>query len=170
MHNHSKMDLTYHIRSVLFGVAIGDALGVPVEFFPRHIIRDNPIKDMKGYGTHNQPPGTFSDDSSLTFCLAEALTEDFDLNTIGQNFVKWLFEKYWTAHGTVFDVGNGTRDAIALLAKGTRPDLAGGIDSYSNGNGSLMRIAPLLFYIKDRSIEERYTITKLVSSITHGHV
>jgi len=47
---------------------------------------------------------------------------------------------------------------------------AGGIDASSNGNGSLMRIAPLLFYLFDKPIQERYEITKQVSSITHGHI
>ena len=158
------------IKSVLFGVAIGDALGVPVEFNNRQTIRKNPVTDMIGYGTYNLPPGTFSDDSSLTFCLAEALTKEFDLNTIGQNFVKWCYNNYWTPRGNVFDIGIATRQAIERLAKGERPDLAGGFDISSNGNGSLMRISPLLFYLLDKPINERYEITKQVSSITHGHI
>ncbi|MEK7264085.1 MAG: ADP-ribosylglycohydrolase family protein [Bacteroidota bacterium] len=158
------------IKSVLLGVAVGDALGVPVEFKSRQVIRKNPVTDMIGYGTYNLPPGTFSDDSSLTFCLAEALTAKFDLNTIGQNFVKWCYNNYWTPRGNVFDIGIATRQVIDRLAKGERPDLAGGFDVSSNGNGSLMRISPLLFYLLDKPISERYEITKQVSSITHGHV
>lgn len=61
-------------KDVLFGVAIGDALGVPVGFKSRESISVNPVTDMIGFGTYNQPEGTFSDDSSLSFCLAEALT------------------------------------------------------------------------------------------------
>ncbi|NBV09757.1 MAG: ADP-ribosylglycohydrolase family protein [Flavobacteriia bacterium] len=159
-----------NIKSALFGVAVGDALGVPVEFKSRNTIMQNPITDMIGFGTYNLPPGTFSDDSSLTFCLAEALTEDFDLNIIGKNFVKWVTENYWTPRGSVFDIGIATRQAIDRLAKGEKPDLAGGFDVSSNGNGSLMRILPLVFYIFDKPISERYQITKQVSSITHGHI
>lgn len=158
------------IKSALFGVAVGDALGVPVEFKSRETIRKNPVTDMIGFGTYNLPAGTWSDDSSLTFCLAEALTQDFDLNVIGQNFVKWYHENYWTPHGHVFDIGIATRQAISRLAKGEKPELAGGFDETDNGNGSLMRILPLLFYILDRPINERYDITKKVSSITHGHI
>jgi ADP-ribosylglycohydrolase len=164
------VDYSDKIKSVLFGVAIGDALGVPVEFNSRQTISKNPVTDMIGYGTYNLPPGTFSDDSSLTFCLAEALTNDFDLNAIGQNFVKWCYNNYWTPRGNVFDIGIATRQAIDRLAKGERPDLAGGFDVSSNGNGSLMRISPLLFYLLDKPINERYEITKQVSSITHGHI
>jgi ADP-ribosylglycohydrolase len=159
-----------NIKSALFGVAVGDALGVPVEFKSRNTIMQNPITDMIGFGTYNLPPGTFSDDSSLTFCLAEALTEEFDLNIIGKNFVKWVTENYWTPRGSVFDIGIATRQAIDRLAKGEKPDLAGGFDVSSNGNGSLMRILPLVFYIFDKPISERYQITKQVSSITHGHI
>ncbi|MGB3074882.1 MAG: ADP-ribosylglycohydrolase family protein [Chitinophagales bacterium] len=164
------MNYSDKIKSVLFGVAVGDALGVPVEFHSRQTIRKNPVTDMIGYGTYNLPPGTFSDDSSLTFCLAEALTNEFDLNTIGQNFVKWCYNNYWTPRGNVFDIGIATRQAIDRLAKGVRPDLAGGFDVSSNGNGSLMRISPLTFYLLDKPIHERYEITKQVSSITHGHI
>lgn len=159
-----------NIKSALFGVAIGDALGVPVEFKSRENIGENPVTDMIGYGTYNLPPGTFSDDSSLTFCLAEALTEGFDLKVIGQHFVNWYYKDYWTATGNVFDIGIATRQAIQKLATGTQPELAGGFDISSNGNGSLMRILPLIFYTIDKPISERYEITKLVSSITHGHV
>ncbi len=68
-----------NIKSVLFGVAVGDALGVPVEFKSRYILSKNSVTDMISYGTYNLPAKTWSDDSSLTFCLAEALTQDFDL-------------------------------------------------------------------------------------------
>jgi len=158
------------IKSVLFGVAVGDALGVPVEFKSRETISRNPVSDMIGFGTYNLPPGTWSDDSSLTFCLAEALTLGFDLNVTGQNFVKWAYENYWTPRGKVFDIGIATRQAIDRLAKGERPDLAGGSGVSSNGNGSLMRISPLLFYLLDKPVNERFLITKQVSSITHGHI
>lgn len=158
------------VKSVLFGVSVGDALGVPVEFNSRQSIIKNPVTDMIGYGTYNLPAGTWSDDSSLTFCLAEGLTQDFDLNVIGQNFVKWTYENYWTPHGHVFDIGIATRQAISRLAKGEKPELAGGFDETDNGNGSLMRILPLLFYLLDKPINERYDITKKVSSITHGHI
>ena len=169
MKNYS-IDYTYKIKSALFGVAVGDALGVPVEFNSRQAICKNPVVDMIGYGTYQQPEGTWSDDSSLTFCLAEALTQEFDLNTIGQNFVKWYRFNFWTARGHVFDVGFATRQAIARLSEGVQPDLAGGTDEFSNGNGSLMRILPLLFYLLDKPIAERFNLTKQVSAITHGHI
>lgn len=158
------------IKDAFFGLAVGDALGVPVEFKSRAAIRPNPVTDMRGFGTHQQPPGTWSDDSSLAFCLAEALTQQFDLNIIAANFKKWLYEDYWTARGDVFDVGISTQQAISNLKAGIRPDLAGGLFEEDNGNGSLMRILPLIFYTRHKPIDERYQLTKAVSSITHGHI
>ena len=170
LYSNHGVDYSDKIKSVLFGVAVGDALGVPVEFKSRETIRKNPVKDLIGFGTYNLPPGTWSDDSSLTFCLAEALTTEFSLNTIGRNFVRWHHENYWTASGTVFDIGISTKQAIDRLANGARPELAGGVETSSNGNGSLMRISPLLFYLLDKPINERFEITKQVSSLTHGHI
>lgn len=158
------------IHSVLFGVAIGDALGVPVEFRNRKYLKENPVTDMLAYGTHNQPAGTWSDDSSLTFCLAETLTEGYNLKQLATKFINWYEHSYWTPHGEVFDVGVATSKAIYRLEQGINPVMAGGSDESDNGNGSLMRILPLLFYIKDMSIEDRFRYVSDVSSLTHRHI
>ena len=156
-------------KNILLGAAIGDALGVPVEFKSRQTLKDNPITDMIGFGTYNMPPGTFSDDSSLMFCLAESLCNGLDLNDISENFQKWMHEGYWTADGEVFDVGIATRKAINRLRVVKHPTEAGSTAERDNGNGSLMRILPLAVYAKDLSIDERCEIVKQVSSITHAH-
>jgi ADP-ribosyl-[dinitrogen reductase] hydrolase len=158
------------IHGALFGVAIGDALGVPAEFKNRASLALDPVTDFIGYKSHNQPPGTFSDDSSLTFCLAESLYNGYDLHDLGYRFIQWKENAYWTAGGVVFDIGMTTHRAIARLKTGTKPSLAGDFDEDCNGNGSLMRIMPLLFYIRDLDLEKRYGIIKDVSSVTHGHI
>ncbi|MDJ1473519.1 ADP-ribosylglycohydrolase family protein [Xanthocytophaga flava] len=157
-------------REILFGVAVGDALGVPVEFQERIELHTNPVTGMIGYGSHNQPSGTWSDDSSLTFCLAESLCKGYDLNDLGRRFINWREMDYWTPHGNVFDIGFATSDAISDLIRGVNPLQAGRSDERSNGNGSLMRILPLLLHIKDMPIEKRYQYTKEVSSVTHAHI
>ena len=164
------MDILNAVRGVLFGAAVGDALGVPVEFTDREELRGRPVADLAGGGVHGQPVGTFSDDASLTFCLAEALTVDFDLKNVAKNFVEWLNRGYWTAGGAVFDVGRGTLKAIHNLHDGVDPESAGGKGPYDNGNGSLMRISPLAFYIRKMPVRDRFDIVKKVSSITHGHI
>jgi len=42
----------------LIGLAIGDALGVPVEFLSQEELDKKPVKAMLSFGTHNQPAGT----------------------------------------------------------------------------------------------------------------
>jgi ADP-ribosylglycohydrolase len=157
------------IKGALFGLAVGDALGVPVEFLSREQLTANPIKEMIGYGTWDQPPGTWSDDSSLAFCLAENLATGYDLHKIAENFIAWFRKGFWGAHHKVFDIGNATHASIRRLMQGVSPELAGGMEESDNGNGSLMRILPLLFHIKDLPIEERYAKIKEVSSVTHAH-
>jgi ADP-ribosylglycohydrolase len=163
--------MSHPVKDALFGLVVGDALGVPVEFKSREELKKNQVTDMFGYGTHNQPPGTWSDDSSLALCLAEELTKGFNLNTISDSFVRWLYEGYWTAHGEVFDVGNSTGTALKRLKDGASPEESGMKEENTNGNGSLMRILPLLFYVRQNKDErERYELVRKVSAITHAHI
>ncbi len=163
-------ELESHIKAALFGVAVGDALGVPVTFKSRETLDREPVTDMMGYASFNQPPGIWSDDASLTFCLAEALTNGLDLKEISKNILYWYTDNFWTARGSVFDVGNATLSAIERLQRGVQPELAGRTDENSNGNGSPMRILPHVFFIKDMPIGKRYEATKKVCAITHGHI
>jgi ADP-ribosylglycohydrolase len=165
------------VVAALLGVAIGDAIGVPFEFKTRAEMQDNPATGMIGYGTHRQPKGTWSDDSSLTFCLAEALLDGYDLRKIAQRFVLWKNEAYWTARGRVFDIGTTTSKAITRLEEiltNNEIEALQGQKNYSeeleNGNGSLMRILPLLFHIKGLPIQEQFELIKEVSALTHRHI
>ncbi|MBI5065890.1 ADP-ribosylglycohydrolase family protein [Candidatus Woesearchaeota archaeon] len=154
----------------LFGLCVADALGVPVEFVSREKLKKNPVRDMIGFGAYNQPPGTWSDDSSLAFCLAESLCKGFNLNNIAQMFCKFLHEAYWTPWSKVFDAGVITRIAIANIRRGVNPVLAGGRSERDNGNGSLMRILPIVFFVKNKKSDDKFRIIAQVSSITHGHI
>lgn len=158
------------IKSGLFGLAIGDALGVPVEFKTRDYLRNNPVQDMLGFMCWNQPPGTFSDDSSLTFCTAESLCKGYDIEAMATTFIKWMQEGFWGAHHKVFDIGGTTRYSLARVVKGESARFSGNFFEEDNGNGSLMRILPLVFYLhKETDIEIIYKKVKEVSSITHAH-
>ncbi|WP_312389698.1 ADP-ribosylglycohydrolase family protein [Chryseobacterium sp.] len=158
------------IKAGIFGVCVGDALGVPVEFRSRDELKRSPVTTMRAFGTHRQPIGTWSDDSSLMLCLADSLCKGYDLEDIALKFLQWYNAEIWTPHGSVFDIGIATSQAIHRISKGTSPTLCGGTSEFDNGNGSLMRILPLLFYLKDFPIKRRFDITKSVSSTTHGHI
>jgi ADP-ribosylglycohydrolase len=159
------------VRDAILGLVTGDALGVPVEFQPREKLKANPVTNMMGYGTYNQPPGTWSDDSSLALCLAEELVREYDPRRIAGSFVRWLYENHWTPHGEVFDVGNNTEAAIKRLKDGVPCHQAGSTGPHSNGNGALMRILPLLFHVREiEDDRERFEIIREVASITHAHI
>ncbi|WP_243718059.1 ADP-ribosylglycohydrolase family protein [Pedobacter changchengzhani] len=158
------------IHSAIFGLVVGDALGVPVEFQSRSHLQKYPVLEMTGYGTHNQPVGTWSDDSSLSLCLAESLCGGYDLKDISNKFLKWYKEEIWVPHGHVFDIGIATTSAMMRIAKGTDPVLCGGNSEMDNGNGSLMRILPMVFYLRNETdLEIIFDKVKAVSSITHAH-
>lgn len=163
------------IQDAFIGFATGDALGVPVEFETREWLQENPVQGMLGGMRYNQHPGTWSDDSSMLFCTAESLCRGYDLEDIALRFSKWKNERFWTPRGRVFDIGIQTSKAIAridrFLEMGLRikpiPEL--GVNEKENGNGSLMRILPLAFFLKDKPAEEGYRIIREVSALTHAH-
>lgn len=161
------------IQAGLMGLCVGDALGVPVEFSARATRQTDPVTTMRGYGTYNQPPGTWSDDSSLTFCLAEAIAEvgvgEELPEHLGRKMGLWLKQAYWTAHGVTFDVGHTTAAAIQAILDGINPLEAGGTTERSNGNGSLMRILPLAFCGEKLAYADLLDVVHNISYLTHRH-
>ena len=95
----------------IFGLCVGDALGVPAEFKSREELMADPVVDMRSYGSHRQPAGTWSDDTSLTLCLIDSLAQGLDYNDIMIKFLSWLETGAYSPFGDAFDVGNGTEEA-----------------------------------------------------------
>jgi len=153
----------------LWGALVGDALGVPVEFRPRATLEREPVTDLREYGTHSQPRGTWSDDSSLLLCTVESLLDGFDTADLGRRFVRWYQQGHWTPWGQVFDVGVTTREAIDNLARGVPAEQAGPGYERSAGNGSLMRILPLALHSASAPPAELLDRVHRASSVTHGH-
>ncbi|WP_371410959.1 ADP-ribosylglycohydrolase family protein [Bacillus pseudomycoides] len=126
---------------------------------------------MSGYGTYNQPPGTWSDDTSLTLCLIENLIKEESISILMDKFIKYKKEGHWTQLGKMFDIGRTTNDAIIRFEEGYSPEKCGGKAEFDNGNGAIMRIAPLAFillynefdFVKEVEMIKRYT------EITHAH-
>lgn len=159
----------------IFGLCIGDALGVPVEFKSREELRANPVVDMRSFGSHNQPAGTWSDDTSLTLCLIDSLSQGLDYNDMMCKFLSWLETGAYSPFEKVFDVGYGTEEAIMRFKHGTSALDCGGNGESNNGNGSLMRVLPILFYLQAvygtdlTEHEDAMNIIHKVSSLTHAH-
>ena len=136
---YKRYNLKQKINSVIFGLAIGDALGVPVEFRDRDTYY---ISDMVGYETYNQPAGTWSDDTSLSLALIEHLCEGSNLNGLMDKFVDYR-QGYLTPFGYCFAIGVSTNQAIERYLAGVSPEKCGGSSERDNGNRALMRISPL---------------------------
>ena len=164
------MEVQERILGAVLGLAVGDALGVPVEFQPRETLRREPVTGMRGFGSHHQPPGTWSDDTSLAMCLLESLLgAGFSPEDAGRRFAAWHDSNYWTARGSVFDVGNATAEAIRRLKRGTPAVEAGGRGETDNGNGSLMRLLPASIYFARSPEAMAAGAISQFSSITHAH-
>jgi len=147
----------------IMGLVVGDAVGVPFEFRGRDSFK---AEDMTGYGTYNQPAGTWSDDSSMTLATIESLRNHgkLDFGDIMQNFYEWLFHGRFTPYGHTFDFGNTTKNAIKkYVFDNADPLNCGGSSVMDNGNGSLMRILPLAF------VKHCTKDIHNLSSLTHAH-
>lgn len=155
--------------NLLLGLSTADALGVPVEFCSREELYANPVTDMRAFGTHSQEAGTWSDDSSMSFCLAENIANGFDIHALAEAFVNWLYYNYWTANNEVFDAGNTCYRAISRLKDNCSPYESGETEDYNNGNGALMRIAPLALYTFNMPPQQRVDTCLAVAGITHKH-
>ncbi|WP_319414796.1 ADP-ribosylglycohydrolase family protein [Marispirochaeta aestuarii] len=170
-HQPNTVPFSSMVKGGIFGLAVGDALGVPVEFMKRESIARSPINGMKGYGTHNQPLGTWSDDTSMALCILESITKTgWNIDDQAMRFVRWYKEAHLTAHDAVFDIGIATAQAIDRITAGYAPLEAGSRDENSNGNGSLMRSLPAAVYCAVNCDDEE--LVKEVansSSITHAH-
>jgi len=161
--------------SAIMGLCVGDALGVPVEFKSRYQLKRDPVVDMRSYGTYNQPAGTWSDDTSMTLCTLDSLSNGLDYKDIMDKFLSWYKKGEYTPFGETFDIGMGTRRALTNYANGEEPLKSGGTGERDNGNGSLMRILPLFFYLQKtygenfNEKEKPYEIIHNISALTHRH-
>lgn len=162
------------IRDSLLGFVIGDAMGVPIEFTDRETLIKNPITQMTGYGTYNQPEGTWSDDTSMTVATMDAIITKKEINykSIMSNFLSWFAVGKYTATGSMFDIGATCSDALAKFSSGSYEPLDCGMDDInSNGNGSLMRMLPIAIYAyyKKLNDDEIISLVNDISSLTHAH-
>lgn len=154
----------------ILGVVIGDALGLPVQFESREQRRRRPVRGMEGWGVFNMPPGSISDDGSLTLCLAESICEaGINPQDAAERFLRWYQEGHWTPLGYAYDIGGSTAQAMERLKRGVPAVEAGPAGENDNGNGSLMRILPAALYLAKADVKDLARGIWDMSRITHGH-
>jgi ADP-ribosylglycohydrolase len=153
------------IRAGIYGVLVGDALGVPYEF-----MRPEEIDEVVwGAPTHRAKPGTWSDDGSLTLALLDSLCSvGFDTDDQARRFLAWADTGAYTPHGEgKFDIGNAAAAAFARLRRSVPAEEAGA-DPESQGNGSLMRILPIALVEPPDDAAELIDGAHRSSAITHA--
>jgi ADP-ribosyl-[dinitrogen reductase] hydrolase len=143
------VEMLDRFQGCLVGLAVGDALGGPLEFMsPSEIVETfgGPVREMMGGGWLNLRPGEYTDDTQMMLCIAESIVaqEAFEMEDVAHRFLAWYKKG-------PRDIGKTTRLALEQLARGVSWREAGMIANQhlhgrTAGNGSLMRCAPIGLY------------------------
>jgi len=153
-------------KGSLLGLAIGDAMGAPVEFMKRGTFE--PVTVYRSGGKFRLKAGEWTDDTAMALCLAKSLLESEGFDPLDQmnKYTTWMYEGYMSCTGK--PIGLGKTCQRSLIRYG------GSKQAYTNikhekfsGNGSLMRLAPICIYYAD-NINEAVHYAALSSKTTHG--
>ena len=172
-------DLADRRRGGLLGLLLGDAAGVPFEFYSREEIQALPVSSIAlpfkapadFFRSHpTAPAGAWSDDGAQALALLDSLVVCNGLNMadLGQRIQGWAQSGDYAINGRVFDMGIQTSRALGRLAQGVQPHECGATDEFENGNGSLMRVVPLALW-HTGSDEGLVELAHQQSTLTHGH-
>lgn len=162
---------TERILGALYGQALGDAMGMPSELWPRSRVKAHfgwIDRFLPGPKENNAAcyfnRAEFTDDTSMALCLADALLEregKIDPDLIGRNILDWALR---------FDAFNknvlGPTSKIALNAIRDGKPVA---ELENNGvtNGAAMRVSPLGCLLPARDVDSFIDDVALASSPTH---
>ncbi len=150
-------------RSAFIGLAVGDALGAPVEFMTTHEIkaRYGTLKEIVGGGWLHLKPGQVTDDTQMSLCIARAIVAagGWSLEGIADNFAAWMKSR-------PIDVGDTCRKGIRnYMLKG---ELEVPYNQWGAGNGAVMRILPVaLFTLGNDSLLAKYSVEQ--AHLTHNN-
>jgi ADP-ribosyl-[dinitrogen reductase] hydrolase len=153
------------ILGSLLGLAVGDALGAPIEFETRDSY--TPITQMRAGGPFNLQIGQWTDDTSLALCMAASLIEkkQFNPEDITKRFYEWFKNGYMSCTGHCFDIGNTTKAALMRFEE-SGGYFAGSTNDPAS-NGSLMRLAPIPIFFHD-DLDKTLFFAAESSRLTHA--
>lgn len=168
------ISLPERLQGGLWGLLIGDALGVPYEFHPPQnlpAIADLEFVPPAGF-SRSYPqvlPGTWSDDGAQALCLLASLLEQGRVapEDLGQRLLRWYRQGYCAVGGEVFDIGNHTARVLQAIQAGVPALAAGNLGHQARGNGSLMRSLPLVLWHQG-SDADLVAAAHLQSAVTHA--
>lgn len=142
-------------------------------------MKNEPAVGMKGFGTHHQPIGTWSDDTSMMLILMEWLTNlsrrGITFDKIGYHeylelkntWVQWIMSGHMTPHGEAFDYGLQTKAALCNPVLYNEASL----NPDGQGNGALMRVLPFGFlFAKFKESDSIIHVALKTCEITHGNM
>jgi len=157
-------------RGMFVGLAIGDTLGMAVEFKERGTFE--PLTEPIAGGPFHLPLGYWTDDTSMALCLADSLLEKegYDSYDVMEKYRQWRDEGYRSSVGSCFDIGNQVSGAIYEFAHSASPVIS--IEKHrstSAGNGSIMRLAPIVIASAGagNTIEQTMVLARISARETH---
>ncbi|WP_036233634.1 ADP-ribosylglycohydrolase family protein [Marinobacterium litorale] len=151
---------------MMVGLAVGDALGAPVEFMEPGSFE--PVSGYRSGGPHGLLPGYWTDDTSMALCSAVSLHECGEFNPADQidRFLRWFRKGYLSSTGRCFDIGRRTLEALVRYER--TGEVYAGEESYdSAGNGALMRLAPVIIYALQHA-QDPQTLAREHGRLTHA--
>lgn len=166
-HDHAPhLSVLDRARGSLLGLATGDALGTAVEFKAPGTFE--PVTGMRGGGALGLEAGEWTDDTSMALCLAESLVTcaRFDARDQMERYLRWYRQGHLSSNGKCVDVGGTVRAALERYERTGEP-YTGSNDKLSAGNGSLMRLAPVVIWFA-ATPTEAIAQAAASSRTTHG--
>ena len=162
----------------IMGVAVGDALGFPVQFMYREEVAERPVAGMEECRLFSGKAGTWSDDTSMTMAMLDSIREmnRIDARDIMNRFEAWLYEAKYCSLDMAIDIGAACEDSIVRYHKSRDITTCGKTGEHANGNGSLMRTLPICLFYADKvergevPVEKAIEDIHQVSALTHNHI
>ncbi len=162
------------IKDCIYGLAVGDAMGVPIEEYDRSRLLKNPVTNMLGYGNYFVPAGSWSDDTSMTLITMDSIADSkgVDITDIANKMCEWVNDNKYTPTGELFSITDTTRFSLMRYWDSKNALTCGGVKPSTNDNGSLIRMSPIALYCfyKELSDKKIYELVYKVSRITNANI
>lgn len=158
------------LTGMLLGLHAGDSLGATIEFLPPSPAW-NSHTEIIGGGEFHWKAGEATDDTDLALCVLKSIDskDKFNFNTLKSEMLAWF-------HSKPPDVGNTTKKGLANLDAGKPLRECGFVDETFQGNGSIMRVAPMVLlsedaqgFYGDQVVSSLREIMITQTKMTHGH-